>query len=225
MRIRTTILASAVLLALGFTGQAWAQQSIGDGGMGADILANVDVDASDNSTGNNRDNDGVADASAAGAASANNGGTATSSFSSTTAVISAATLLEGAVSGIGVDHIGNRANNSGDADGGAGGAGGLGLGGAAVGATGVGGDGGGDGEDGGNGIAGDATGGEGTGTAGGAGGDGGSVANDAGTLNMSNNMTSVGQSAAGIMNAAQNSGVASLIQQGVTVQANLTVGP
>ena len=41
---------------------------------------------------------------------------------------------------------------------------------------------------------------------------------------MSNNMTSVGQSAAGIMVAAQNSGFASLIQQGITVQANLTVG-
>jgi hypothetical protein len=51
------------------------------------------------------------------------------------------------------------------------------------------------------------------------------VTNDAGAFNMSNNMTSVGQSAAGIMVAAQNSGMASLIQQGITVQANLTVGP
>ena len=48
---------------------------------------------------------------------------------------------------------------------------------------------------------------------------------DAGAFDMSNNMTSVGQSAAGIMVAAQNSGMASLIQQGITVQANLTVGP
>ena len=38
-------------------------------------------------------------------------------------------------------------------------------------------------------------------------------------------MTNVGQSAAGIMTVAQNSGFASLIQQGVTVQANLSVGP
>ena len=51
------------------------------------------------------------------------------------------------------------------------------------------------------------------------------VAVDAGAFDMSNNMTSVGQSAAGIMVAAQNSGMASLIQQGITVQANLTVGP
>ena len=68
-------------------------------------------------------------------------------------------------------------------------------------------------------------GGVGNGATGGAGGAGGSVAVDAGAFDMSNNMTSVGQSAAGIMVAAQNSGMASLIQQGITVQANLTVGP
>ncbi|RZA30875.1 MAG: hypothetical protein EOP92_34105, partial [Lysobacteraceae bacterium] len=69
-----------------------------------------------------------------------------------------------------------------------------------------------------------ATGGDGNGASGGSGGNGGSVVNDAGAFDMSNNMTSVGQSAAGIMVAAQNSGAASLIQQGITVQANLTVG-
>ncbi|OYZ81890.1 MAG: signal peptide protein [Polaromonas sp. 39-63-203] len=37
-------------------------------------------------------------------------------------------------------------------------------------------------------------------------------------------MTSVGQSAAGIMVASQNSGIASLVQQGINVQANLAVG-
>ncbi|SOY60355.1 exported hypothetical protein [Cupriavidus taiwanensis] len=41
---------------------------------------------------------------------------------------------------------------------------------------------------------------------------------------MSNTMTSVGQTAAGIMMASQNSGVASLVQQSVNVQANLNVG-
>ena len=41
---------------------------------------------------------------------------------------------------------------------------------------------------------------------------------------MSNTMTSVGQSAAGIMVASQNSGIASLVQQSVNVQANLNVG-
>jgi hypothetical protein len=41
---------------------------------------------------------------------------------------------------------------------------------------------------------------------------------------MSNVMSSVGQSAAGIMVANQNSGISSLIQQSVNVQANLAVG-
>ena len=77
---------------------------------------------------------------------------------------------------------------------------------------------------GGDGNGGVGNGGVGNGAVGGAGGNGGSVANDAGAFDMSNNMTSVGQSAAGIMVAAQNSGMASLIQQGITVQANLTVG-
>jgi hypothetical protein len=67
-------------------------------------------------------------------------------------------------------------------------------------------------------------GGNGTGGAGGAGGDGGAISVSAGTFDMSNSMASVGQSAAGIMVANQNSGPASLVQQGITVQANLTVG-
>jgi trehalose-6-phosphate synthase len=41
---------------------------------------------------------------------------------------------------------------------------------------------------------------------------------------MSNTMTGAAQSAAGIVVMSQNSGAASLIQQAVTVQANLTVG-
>jgi hypothetical protein len=41
---------------------------------------------------------------------------------------------------------------------------------------------------------------------------------------MYNAMSSVGQSAAGIMVAAQNSGLAALVQQSVNVQANLAVG-
>jgi hypothetical protein len=67
-------------------------------------------------------------------------------------------------------------------------------------------------------------GGNGTGGAGAAGGNGGTIAVSAGTFDMSNSMSSVGQSAAGIMVASQNSGAASLVQQGITVQANLTVG-
>jgi hypothetical protein len=59
---------------------------------------------------------------------------------------------------------------------------------------------------------------------GGSGGSGGTNTVSAGTFNMSNTMTSVGQSAAGIMIASQNSGIASLVQQSVNVQSNLAVG-
>jgi hypothetical protein len=41
---------------------------------------------------------------------------------------------------------------------------------------------------------------------------------------MSNVMSSVGQSAAGIMVAAQNSGMAAMVQQSVNVQSNLSLG-
>ena len=64
----------------------------------------------------------------------------------------------------------------------------------------------------------------GAGGTGGVGGAGGYITVDAGTFNMSNNMSSVGQSAAGIMVAAQNSGMNAMVQQAVTVQANLNVG-
>jgi hypothetical protein len=57
--------------------------------------------------------------------------------------------------------------------------------------------------------------------AGGTGGTGGGIMVDAGTFNMSNTMSSVGQSAAGIMVANQNSGMSSLVQQSVNVQSNL----
>lgn len=88
---------------------------------------------------------------------------------------------------------------------------GLGLGLAAGGA--------GDGGDGG-----DATGGDGAGASGGSGGDGGSNTAHAGNFDMSNYMNGSANAAAGIMVVAQNSGASSLIQQGVTVQANLNVG-
>jgi hypothetical protein len=63
------------------------------------------------------------------------------------------------------------------------------------------------------------------GAAGGNGGNGGAAWADAGTFDMSNEMAGSANAAAGIMVMAQNSGAASLIQQGVTVQANLSVGP
>jgi hypothetical protein len=56
---------------------------------------------------------------------------------------------------------------------------------------------------------------------GGAGGAGGRVRVDGGTFNLSNMMSSVGQSAAGIMMASQNSGMASFVQQSISVQSNL----
>jgi hypothetical protein len=70
------------------------------------------------------------------------------------------------------------------------------------------------------------TGGAGSGGAGtgGAGGSGGTLNLNAGSFNMSNVMTSVGQSAAGIMIAAQNSGMAAMVQQSVNVQSNLSLG-
>jgi hypothetical protein len=74
------------------------------------------------------------------------------------------------------------------------------------------------------GTGGTGNGGVGNGAMGGVGGAGGTVVVDAGTFNMSNAMTSVGQSAAGVMIANQNSGFASLVQQSVNVQANLNVG-
>lgn len=58
---------------------------------------------------------------------------------------------------------------------------------------------------------------------GGAGGAGGQVYADAGTFNMSNAMWNVGQSAAGIMIATQNSGLSSLVQQSINVQANMSL--
>jgi hypothetical protein len=42
---------------------------------------------------------------------------------------------------------------------------------------------------------------------------------------MSNNMTGTAQSAAGVLVISQNSGIGSLVQQSVNVQANLNVGP
>jgi hypothetical protein len=56
------------------------------------------------------------------------------------------------------------------------------------------------------------------------GGNGGSNSVNAGTFDMSNTMSGVGQSAAGVMVISQNNGFSSLIQQSVNVQSNLAVG-
>ena len=58
----------------------------------------------------------------------------------------------------------------------------------------------------------------------GTGGAGGTNTVNAGTFDMSNAMSNVGQSAAGIMTVSQNNGFSSLIQQSVNVQSNMTVG-
>ena len=63
-----------------------------------------------------------------------------------------------------------------------------------------------------------------TGAAGGNGGNGGRIMVDAGTFDMSANMDATAQSAAGVLVVSNNSGSGSLVQQGVTVQANLNVG-
>ncbi|CAB3750168.1 hypothetical protein LMG29739_00967 [Paraburkholderia solisilvae] len=68
------------------------------------------------------------------------------------------------------------------------------------------------------------TGATGTGGAGGAGGAGGTNTVNAGTFDMSNTMTAAAQSAAGISVMNQTTAAASLAQQAITVQANLTVG-
>jgi hypothetical protein len=73
------------------------------------------------------------------------------------------------------------------------------------------------------GAGGSGTGGSGSGGSGGAGAAGGTIDTTAGSFNMSNTMSGSAAAAAGISLLAQNSGAAALIQQGVTVQANLTV--
>jgi hypothetical protein len=65
----------------------------------------------------------------------------------------------------------------------------------------------------------------GNGAVGGTGGAGGSISVNAGTFDMSNTMSGVAQSAAGIMVITQNSGLSALVQQSVNVQANLTLNP
>jgi hypothetical protein len=56
------------------------------------------------------------------------------------------------------------------------------------------------------------------------GGNGGTNSVNAGTFNLSNNMSGVGAGAAGITVVSQNSGISSLVQQSVNVQSNLNVG-
>ena len=58
----------------------------------------------------------------------------------------------------------------------------------------------------------------------GTGGAGGSNSVSAGTFDISNKMSGTGQSAAGVLVISQNSGLSSLVQQSVNVQANLSLG-
>jgi hypothetical protein len=59
---------------------------------------------------------------------------------------------------------------------------------------------------------------------GGAGGAGGTISVDAGVFNLSNTMSSMSNSAAGIMSAIQNSGINSMLQTAINVQSNVTLG-
>jgi hypothetical protein len=59
---------------------------------------------------------------------------------------------------------------------------------------------------------------------GGTSGAGGTNTVNAGTFDMSNTMSSIANSAAGILVVAQNSGLSALLQQSVNVQSNLTLG-
>jgi hypothetical protein len=68
------------------------------------------------------------------------------------------------------------------------------------------------------------TGGAGNGATGGNGGNGGTITVNAGTFDASATMSGTAQSAAGVLNVANSSGMGSLVQQAVTVQANLNVG-
>jgi hypothetical protein len=58
----------------------------------------------------------------------------------------------------------------------------------------------------------------------GTGGNGGTANVSAGEFNMSNSMSGIAQSAAGISIISQNNGFSSLIQQSVNVQSNMNVG-
>ncbi|HJR73138.1 MAG TPA: hypothetical protein VJ806_05815, partial [Luteimonas sp.] len=134
MHIRKSFLASAVLLGIGMTGQAWAQAQNTENGPGRNLQIAIEdnSDNSNSSSGDNRDNDGYADSAGYGTAAANNGGTATSTFSSSfnTSQAIATTQLDGYVTDIRTRDIGNYATNNGNANGGSGGAGGAGVGGA-----------------------------------------------------------------------------------------------
>lgn len=209
-------------------------------------ISDVHVDLlSHNNLTENSTNKNSGDSKAIGARSValNNGSVASFSNAFNKTQISAVSKLEGSVSGIGLGNIGNWVQNGSSAEGGgaAGGAGGKGNGGTASSSAGnsSGGGGGGygvaskgkdhDNEDGGsasNSVGDTAS--TASGGAGGAGGaavagNGGTNNVSAGTFNMSSNMANVGQSAAGIMVVSQNSGFASLAQQSVNVQSNLSV--
>src|SRR5690606_41142389 len=137
MRIRKSMLAAAVLLGIGLSAQAWAQDhDQSEHGPGDNNATNSE----DNSSGDSRDNAGIAAAIGLSNASANNGSSAStsiaSSFNTSTAV--AETNLLGAVTGNSVVVLGNIALNGGSADGGDGVSG---LGGIALAGGGDGGDG------------------------------------------------------------------------------------
>ena len=231
MRLRHSLIATAMLAALGFAGQAAAANSTA-----LSFLGDSTATATDDYSGNDRNNSGAAAALGAASAAANNNSAVSSSTTDSfnRSAVVANTVLRGAVTGNSQDGIGNLALQSASANGGSAGAGGSGAGGGlsasqsssaggeaaslALGGTALATANGGGSSSGSTGL-GNAAGGD-----GGDGGDGGINANSAGSFDMSANMSAVANTAAGIIVVAQNSGFSSLIQQGVTVQANLSVG-
>lgn len=240
--MKRTLVASALVMAFGLSGMAWANGSGGYGSGGdettttnttTNTTVDVDVDLTKNTSINKSDsstnkNSGDNRANGARSVALNNGSAATFSnaFNVTTAV--ASSVLKGSVSHNAIQNIGNWAQNNGSAAGARGGSGGAGGSGGSGGSAGGGADDGGYNHKGGSGSGGSSgTGGDGgnggNAAAGGSGGNGGLNTVSAGTFNMSNTMSGVGQSAAGILVANQNSGLSSMVQQSVNVQANLAV--
>lgn len=244
--MKKTLLASAVVVLVGATGSVWAG-SPGDYNDSKDKqpTTNIDVDIDvndvlshnkliDKST---NKNSGESHSNGDRSVALNNGSVASFSNAFNKTHIAAVSKLNGSVSNIGVGNIGNWVQNSSNANGGGAGGGAGGSGDAdssAQSGSGGGGrhdgndyakngnddKGGGDVSNGVGNISSAANGGAGGGAVGG---NGGTNRVSAGTFNMSSNMTHVGQSAAGIMVISQNSGFASLAQQSVNVQSNLSV--
>jgi hypothetical protein len=203
--MHSTLLASTIAIGLAGAFPAWAQ-SPGTAGTSAAANAGITTKSILSST-----------------EGKHSGSDLSGSFSASRAV--AVSKLVGSVTNVSVQHLGNvtSANATGGAGGSAnGGTGGNGVGSSAPSGAGAGGSGGAGGSSTmGAGYYGDAGAGGGVGAVGGAA-TGGQA--NAGTLNLSNTLSSTAQSATGIVVLSQNTGIGALTQQSVNVQANTGLG-